>query len=39
MKELYLSPEVGVITFATTDVITTSEPVTNEVPELPFDEL
>ncbi len=28
-----------VITFASTDVITTSEPVINLVPELPFDEL
>ncbi len=39
MKELYISPEAEVITFATTDVITTSEPIANEVPELPFDEL
>ncbi len=39
MKELYTTPEMEVITFATTDVITTSEPVANVIPELPFDEL
>ncbi len=39
MKELYTTPVVEIITFATSDIITTSEPVANEVPELPFDEL
>ncbi len=39
MKELYTTPELEVITFASADVITTSEPTLTDVPELPFDEL
>ncbi len=39
MKELYTIPAVEIITFEAEDVITTSAPILNEVPELPFDEL
>ncbi len=39
MKETYTSPEMEVIAFEASDVITTSEPLINSIPELPFDEL
>ncbi len=39
MKELYTTPNMEIITFSTEDIITTSMPVANEIPELPFDEL
>ncbi len=39
MKEAYTEAVCEVITFEVTDVITTSEPALNMVPELLFDEL
>ncbi len=39
MKEIYTTPALEVIAFEAEDVITTSAPILNEVPELPFDEL
>ncbi len=39
MKETYTEVVCEIIIFAASDVITTSEPVANVVPELPFDEL
>ncbi len=39
MKELYTTPVLEVITFETSDVITTSVSLINSIPELPFDEL
>ncbi len=39
MKNIYVTPEMELITFATEDVITTSTVTAEWIPELPLDEL